>query len=435
MLGNTSNIVENMQNLTADLFIFGAKEVVTCTPHPNNPLGRISNGAVAVANGEIIAVGSQDEIKRTVDISHARHLDLENKIIAPGFVDCHTHVVFAGSRAKEFSLTMTKTTDEIEAMGIRTGIPASIAMTRNAEDEEIFNASLDRLQRMFLYGSTTIESKTGYGISLDDEFRLLRINDTLKKKVPADIVSTFTGAHDFPPEINRDNPAQRQKYIELLIHKMIPKVAQEKLAGFCDVYCDTGYYTADEAKQILEVGINWGLVPRIHTDAYANIGGSTMAAQLPALTADHLNYTTRQEMKMMAKSGVIGVILPALDFAVKHPDPVRARDLIDEGVTIALGTNLNPGNWTESMQFVMQLACRNHGMSLTETLMASTIGAAKALGLEQEIGSIEKGKKADLQIWNIGCIEDLIYRLGNNAVTLVIKAGEIYRSENCNIND
>ncbi len=168
--------------MIADLFIVGAKEVITCLPKPNNPLGCVPNGAIAVANGEIIAVGTRDDIEKKIDLTHAEHLELNNKIAAPGFVDCHTHVVFGGSRSREFSLKMTKTTAQIEAMGIQTGIPASIAMTRIASDKAIYKASFDRLQRMFLYGSTTIESKTGYGISFEDEFRLLRINEKLKKK-------------------------------------------------------------------------------------------------------------------------------------------------------------------------------------------------------------------------------------------------------------
>lgn len=414
---------------TADLFIFGAREIVTCHPMPNNPLGCIPDGAVAVAGGRIIAVGTWDEVRKNIDITRAQKLDVSGKILGPGFVDCHTHVVFGGSRSKEFSLKMTKTTAEIEAMGIQTGIPASIQMTRGASDEEIFDASFDRIHRMFYLGSTTIESKSGYGISYKDEFRLLRINKILKESQPAKIVSTFTGAHDFPPEINRENPVERRKYIDLLTKEMIPNVAEEKLAGFCDIYCDIGYYTAAESEEILTAGLESGLLPRIHTDAYANIGGSTMAARLPTLTADHLNYTTKKEMKLLAESGVVGVVLPVLDFAVKHPDPVKARELVDEGVTIALGTNLNPGNWTESMQLVLQMACRNHGLSLVEALMASTMGGAKALGMEQDIGSIEVGKKADMQVWEISTVEDLIYRIGNNAVSMVIKSGDIYSRE------
>ncbi len=398
--------------------------MVTCEPGPYNPLGIIQGGAVAVAGERILEVGSFEAVMARVDHSSARVLDIHGQTLAPGFVDCHTHVVFGGSRAREFSLRMTKTPAQIEAMGTLTGIPASIAMTRSASDDDILAGSLDRIRRMFFYGSTTIESKTGYGISAKDEERLLGINADLKINATPDIVSTFTGAHDFPPEIDRNNPKARQGYMALLINEMIPNALGR--AEFCDVYCDKGYYTAEESRRILAAGMVHGLTPRIHTDAYANIGGSTMASRLPAHTADHLNYTTREEMELMAKNGVIGVVLPALDFAVAHPDPVNAGDLMDAGMTIALGTNLNPGNWTESMQLVIQLACRNHGLSLEQAVTAATLNAAKAVKREDRIGSITPGKQADMQVWKISSLDDLIYRIGNNAVTRVIKSGQVY---------
>ncbi|MCG8633654.1 MAG: imidazolonepropionase [Desulfobacterales bacterium] len=411
---------------SADLFICGAREVITCDPGPRNPMGIIARGAVAVAGEKILGVGPEEKIREEFDLSCARTLDIRGRLLVPGFVDCHTHVVFGGSRAREFELRMTQTLAQVEAMGIKTGIPASIHMTRSASEQEIFKDSISRVDAMFLQGSTTIESKTGYGIGYDDEFRLLDINDRLDASHPAGIVSTFTGAHDFPPETDRDDPTQRQAYIDLLVNEMIPVVGRDKRARFCDIYCDEGYYTAREAEDILKAGLNAGLLPRIHTDAYANIGGSTMAARLPALTADHLNYTTPEEMDLMAHSGVIGVVLPALDFAVSHPDPVNGRALVDHGVQIALGTNLNPGNWTTSMQLVIQLACRNHGLSLAEALTGATMGGAKALAMADEIGSISPGKQADLQVWDLPSVNDLVYRIGNNAVTAVIKSGKIY---------
>jgi len=197
------------------------------------------------------------------------------------------------------------------------------------------------------------------------------------------------------------------------------------LAEFCDIYCDDGYYTVEESRRILEAGIRYGLKAKIHTDAYARIGGSTLAADLSAISADHLNYTSSAEMTAMAEAGVVGVVLPALDFAVAHSRPVAPRPMIDAGMTLALGTNLNPGNWTESMRFVILLACRNHEMSLEEAFLAATMGAAKAIGRDADIGSLERGKKADIQIWDIPEFEHLIYRLDHNPVVSVIKNGRI----------
>ncbi len=414
-----------MEKIKTDLLIDNAAEVITCVPAANDSLGKIVNGAVAVADGRIVAVGPRNAITSSIDLSTADVVDASGKIVAPGFVDCHTHLVFGRSRVKEYALKMTHSVADIEAQGLKTGIPASIEMTREATEDELFSAAMDRLQRMLHSGTTTIESKSGYGISQPDELKMLRVNQRLDPAQPMDVVSTFLGAHDFPPEIDRNDPRQRAAYIRELTDEMMPKVTEENLAEFCDIYCDVGYYTAEEAGIVLRSGMEHGLAPRIHTDAYANIGGSSLAAELPAVSADHLNYPTREEMQRMAVAGVVGVVLPALDFAVAHPDPFKARPMIEAGMTLALATNLNPANWTESMQIVMQLACRNHGMSPEEAMLAATTGAARAIGREHQIGCLAQDFKADIQIWDLPSFEDVIYRIGNNAVWMVIKNGKI----------
>ena len=414
-----------MQRSKADLLIRNTSELITCVSKGNDPLGRIPNGAVAVANGRILATGSQVDLEQYLDLTESEVLDAKGKIVTPGFVDCHTHLIFGKSRAKEYALKMTMSIAEIEAMGLKTGIPASIAMTRETSEEDLFTSALDRLGRMLQYGTTTVESKSGYGIRWPDELKMLYVNQRLAQAQPMDVVSTFLGAHDFPPEINRKDPHQRLAYIRELTHEMIPRVAEDNLAAFCDVYCDVGYYTAKESETVLKAGMEHGLAPRIHTDAYANIGGSSLAAALPAVSADHLNYTSEKEMRRMAQSNVVGVVLPALDFAVAHPDPFDVRPMLEAGMTLALGTNLNPGNWTESMQLVMQLACRNHGMAPEQALLAATTGAARAIQHHHEIGCLREGYKADIQIWDLPNLEDVIYRIGNNAVCMVIKNGKI----------
>ncbi len=409
----------------ADLILDNAAEVLTCVQKGAGGIGRISGGSVAVAGERILAVGSTVEVRQAVDRTSAQVFDVCGKVVAPGFVDCHTHLIFGKSRVKEYALRMTRTVLEMNALDMPIGIPASVLMTRDESEDQLFKSALDRLGRMLRYGTTTVESKSGYGLTPSDELKQLYVNQRLQAAQPIDIVSTFLGAHDFPPEIDRNKKAERNRYIDALINEMIPEVKRRKLAEYIDVYCDDGYYTVEESRRILKAGIVAGLGAKIHTDAYSCIGGSQMAADLPAVSVEHLNYTTREEMANLARAGVIGVVLPALDFAVAHPRPFNARAMLEAGMTLALGTNLNPGNWTESMQFVMMLACRCHRMSPQESLLAATLGAAKAIGREEIIGTLEVGKLADIQIWDLPTFEDVIYRLGNNSVASVIKRGKV----------
>jgi len=403
----------------ADLLISGAAEVLTCRPGAKDLIGRIQGGALAVAGGKILAVGPESEISSQVDVTGARIVNASGKIVAPGFVDCHTHLVFGGSRVKEYALRLTRTAAEVKALGIPTGILATVQMTRAESLEQLTESASQRLNRMLRAGTTTLESKTGYGLSLEQEMKMLEVNRRLQGSQPVDIVSTFLGAHDFPPEV------PRERYVETIIREMIPKVAEAGLAEACDVYCDDGYYSVEESRKILEAGQAVGLIPKIHTDAYSQIGGSDLAAEMRMLSADHLNYTTRAQMKKLAEASVIGVIMPGLDFAVQHPRPFDARAMMEEGMTLALATDICPACWVESMQFVMMLACRLYHLSPEEALLASTLNAAKALRLAHDRGSLEPGKLADIQIWDIPTFEDVIYRLGNNAVETVIKRGKI----------
>ena len=375
---------------------------------------------MAIAGERIIMVGSPAEVAQQVDTTFAQFVDASGKIIAPGFVDCHTHLVFGGSRVEEYAARMTMDAADVEALGIPTGIQATVAMTRAESADELRASAAARLRRMFQHGTTTVESKSGYGLSLAEETKQLEVNRRLQSSQPVDVLSTFLGAHDLPPDV------PRQKYVETLIAEMIPKVADEGLAEFCDVYCDEGYYTVEESRRILEAGLRVGLRSKIHVDAYADIGGSAMAAELGVVSADHLNYTDRASMRRLAEAGVIGVVMPALDFAVGHVRPFDSRAMLAEGMTLALATDMCPACWVESMQLVMQLACRLYRFSPGEALYAATVGGARALGLEVDRGSLEPGKLADVQIWNVPSLEDVVYRLGNNAVETVIKRGKVY---------
>ena len=412
---------ESVPRPKADLIISGASEVLTCVPTGDDLIGRRTGISVAIAGEVIVAVGSPSEVAHQVDTTAARVLDASGKIVAPGFVDAHTHLVFGGSRAQEYAARMFLNPAEIKSLDIPTGIQATVHMTRAATFEALTSSAAERLGRMFRHGTTTVESKSGYGLSLDKEIEMLQVNQRLQASQPVDVVSTFLGAHDFP----RDVP--RETYLESVINEMTPRVAEEGLAEFCDVYCDEGYYTVEESRRILEAGLQAGLKAKIHVDAYANIGGAAMAAELGAVSADHLNYTDRSSMHKLAEAGVVGVVMPGLDFAVAHPRPFDARALLAEGMTLALATDLCPGCWLESMQLVMQLACRLYQFSPAEALYAATLGAARALALDHDRGSLELGKLADVQIWDLSTFEDVIYRLGNNAVETVVKRGKVYQ--------
>jgi imidazolonepropionase len=398
--------------------------VLTCVTRPDDLIGRIAGASVAIAGERILAVGPATEVASQVDATSAHVIDATGKIVAPGFVDSHTHLVFGGSRAAEYAARMTHSTAEVAAMGIPMGIQATVAATRAASPADLVAGARQRLRGMLRYGTTTVESKSGYGLTLEDELKMLRVNRQLQASQPVDIASTFLGAHDFPPEMPRD------RYIAQLIGEMIPRVAEEGLAEFCDVYCDEGYYTVEESRRILEAGRAAGLAPKIHTDAYSAIGGAAMAAELGVVSADHLNYAAPADFRLLAQAGVTGVVMPALDWAVSHPRPFDARAMLAEGLPLALATDLCPACWVESMQLVMQLACRMYRFSPEEALYAATAGGARALGLDDR-GTLAPGQLADLQIWDLPAFEDVIYRLGHNAVETVLKRGKIQTFQVC----
>ncbi|WP_432406449.1 imidazolonepropionase [Wukongibacter sp. M2B1] len=405
--------------IKADLVISNCKQLITCKKNAVNLIGKIDNGWIAVSDEKIVAVGTKEEVQNIVDYDD-RVIDASEKIVLPGFIDCHTHLVFGGSRVKEYTARMTTNDNNVlNRMGIKTGIMATVDMTRDAEEQLLFDNAEHRLRQMLGAGTTTVESKSGYGLTTSSEIKMLKINQKLNDNLPIDIISTFLGAHGWPEDIPKD------KYIEMLLLEMIPWVAELDLAQFCDIWCDEGHYTVKESEKILLAARDAGLEPKIHTDAYSYIGGSDLAVDMKMVSADHLNYTPRSVMTKLAKAKVPGVLLPAIDFAVKHPKPFNPRPMLEEGMTLALATNCCPGCWNVSLQFVMMLACRQHGMSPAEALRAATIGGAMALNLQEDRGSLEVGKLADIQIWDASTYEDAIYRLGSNLVEKVIKRGKI----------
>ena len=402
-----------------DLVISNAAEVVTCAGEGMGDIGVLTNAWVAIKDDKIVGAGSEEEIISNFDINQADRIDATGKVVAPGFVDAHTHLVFYGTRVEEYAAKLTGADPaKLKKLGLTTGPNRTVELTRNQPEEELFQQSKKRLLTMLDYGITTVESKSGYGLTTESEIKILEVSKRLDEETPLDVLHTFLGAHGFPENLTK------AEYLDVIINEMIPQVGERKLAEFCDVWCDDGYFTAEESEQILRAGLKYGMKPKIHADAYSYIGGSDLAADMKMVSVDHLNYTPVEVMERLAEAQVTGVLMPALDFAVGHKRPFDARKMLDLGMKVALATDLCPACYTESMQFVINLACRLYKFSVEEALKAATYGGAQALDLDDR-GVIEEGKLADLQIWDVPTYKHIAYELGTNIVETVIKNGKV----------
>lgn len=382
-------------------------------------LGMIENGAVLISDDKILEVGKTQTLKKKIP-RKTKVIDAKNKVVTPGLVDCHTHLVFAGSRADEFVLRIQgRTYQEIASLG--GGINSTVKKTREASSQELFNLGMERLNRMLSFGTTTVEAKSGYGLATDAELMILEVIKKLNRNHSVDLVSTFLGAHAIPEEFK----LYRRDYIRVLTEEMIPQVAKKKLAEFCDVFCENGYFSVEESKKILEIGKNFGLRPKVHADELGNTGGSQVAADVGAVSADHLVYAIDDDIEKMKKSGVMAVLLPGTSFFL-NSRYAPARKMIENGLPLALATDFNPGSsMTESMQMVMSLACLNLKMTPAEVLTASTTNSAYAISRGEQIGSLEPNKKADIVIWEVANFKEIPYHYGVNLVQTVIKNGKV----------
>jgi imidazolonepropionase len=369
---------------------------------------------VAVDAGRIVAVGDVS------GFTGRRVVDAAGGIVMPGFVDAHTHVVFGGSRVAEYAARVAGLEPPD---GAPVGIVGTMAQTRACDADELTRQAAVRVAEMLDHGTTTLESKSGYGLAPEPELKLLQANRMLARRQPVDVVSTYLGAHAFPPGVDRAT------YVDQVID-LVPQVVEENLAEFCDVYCDEGYFDLAQSERILRAGLDGGLRPMIHLDAYSHTGAAALAVELGAVSVDHLNLTTDRELVSLGNAGVVGVYMPCLDYAVAHPRPLDPRRLVDAGMEIALATDICPGCWTTSMQLAVQMACRSGGLSVPQALRAATYGAARSLGRADRVGSLEPGKQADVLVLDVPRHEDVAYRLGRNAVTTVIRRGVVVKEQN-----
>ncbi len=380
----------------------------------------IPNGIVASRNGRIVFVGPEAALAATVEAApDAVVVDAGGGTVLPGFVDPHTHVVYAGDRREELRRRLAGATyAEIAAAG--GGILSTVQATRDASEDVLVESARTRLSEMLRCGTTTAEAKSGYGLETDAELKMLRAIRRLGEEQPIELAATFLGAHEIP----RDYRDRRAAYIDLVTREMIPAVVAGRLAEWCDVFCETGVYTPDESRAILSAAAKAGLRLRIHADELAESGGSDVAAEVGARSADHLLFVGPESAGRMARAGVVATLLPAAAFYLKLGRFAPARMLIERGVAVALATDLNPGGgFTPSMPFVVTLACFAMGMTLEEALVAATINAAYAIGREADVGSLEPGKLMDAVIVD-GAAVDLI-RVGAPAIAAVIKKGRV----------
>lgn len=387
-----------------------------------NELGIIEDGAVWIEDGTIRYVGRDADVATQVGsrIDEAEQLDASGKVVTPGLVDPHTHIVFAGSREREFEMRLNGAT-YMEIMNAGGGIHSTTRATREASEDELYEQTTLRLDAFLKHGVTTLEAKSGYGLTLEHEMKQLRVAKRLNDRHPIDIVSTFMGAHAVPTEF-KDDP---DRFVDIVIHDMLPAVAKSGLAEFNDVFCEKDVFTPEQSEKILNAGKAHGLLPKIHADEIVSYGGAEVAARVGAVSADHLLKASDEGIRQMAEAGVVAVLLPGTAFFLMT-EAANGRKMIDSGVPVALSTDRNPGSSpTESLPFMMNLGCLTMGMTPAEVLTAATINAAHAIKRGHLVGSLEPGKLGDLVIFNAPNYAYMQYNFAVNLVDTVVKKGKV----------
>jgi imidazolonepropionase len=416
--------------IEADLIVRDAAELVTLQGDASRPrvgselrqLGVVERGALAARNGSIVWVGPTADLDRDVQpVPECRTIDAAGKAVLPGLVDPHTHLLFAGSREQEFVQRIEgKTYMEIAAAG--GGINATVRATRQASKDELKALARPRLRRMLELGVTTAEVKSGYGLETATEIKMLEAIGEVAQEGPLDVVPTFLGAHEVPPEF-RGRP---DDYIQVLVTEMIPEVASRRLARFNDVFCEKGVFSLNESERVLNAGIYHGLRPKLHADELTPLGGAELAAEVKAVSADHLLFITEDGIEAMARAGVVAVLLPGTAYFLSMGRYAPARKLIERGVPVALATDCNPGScMTESLPLVLNMACTQMRLTPAEAIAAATINAAWAIGEAARLGSLEPGKQADFLILDAPNHLHLCYHFGVNLVQAVFKRGRL----------
>ncbi|MCO5204728.1 MAG: imidazolonepropionase [Anaerolineae bacterium] len=419
-----------------DLIVYNTSQLLTMPSQDGGPqrravmgnLGAVANGAVAIQDGLIVAVGDSADILAAY--SAERTIDAQGNAVIPGLIDCHTHAIYGGDRAHEFEMRIQGAT-YMDIMAAGGGIVSTMQNTRDADEDELAAAAQKRLDEMLHLGTTTVEIKSGYGLNLATELKMMRVMERLNSVVSAEIVPTFLGAHTVPPEYK----GNADGYVDLVVDEMIPAVtdwfAQSQFAAdgsplFIDVFCEDHAFDIAQTKRILRAGQAAGMGVKIHVDQFNALGGLPLALELGATSADHLEVTRGAAIGRIAASNTVAVLLPAVNFNLGLTEFAAGRALIDAGAAVALATDLNPGSAPcLSLPFVMGVACRYMRLTPAEALAACTINAAYALNVGDRLGSLEPGKQADLLILDSADYRHLAYQIGGNRVQTVVKRGQI----------
>jgi len=414
--------------ISADLVVQNCRRLVTCRgPIPKRKaslqdVGPVERVWIASSKGEIVFIGKEKEFRKAVRLGRsAVRIDAGALVGLPGFVDSHTHLPFAGNRVEEFRLRLQGYTyQQLAAKGM--GIQTTVKTTRQATERELLALVLERLDRMLLNGTTTVEAKSGYGLNLRDEVKQLEVLKEAARLHPMDIVPTFMGAHDVPKEYK----TRKSAYIDLLIKKIIPEVSRRKLAEFFDIFCEEGVYSVAETRRLAEAAQRAGFKIRIHADEFSALGGAELAAEVGAASADHLISITEEGIRTLSRSETAATLLPSVSFFLMLEKKAPARRLIDAGAALNLASDFNPGSsMVGSMLFVLQLGVYLLKMSIEEAINAVTANAAYALRRHESIGSLEVGKKMDMLLCDVPDYAFLVYELGWNPIRHVIKNGRV----------
>jgi imidazolonepropionase len=387
-------------------------------------LGIVRNGALLARDGKIVGVGPSGKVEKLPEARRAEKIDVGGRVVLPGFVDAHTHLIHAASRAEEYELRIQGASyEEIARRG--GGILNSVTKLRSATAAELRRRARAALEEFASYGTTTIEAKSGYGLDVASELKILELQKDLRREQPLEIVSTFLGAHVVPAEF-RGKTGGAERYIELLLGQMLPEVVRKGLAEFCDVFCDRGAFTLAQSRRILTQAKLRGLAPRLHAEQLSRTGATQLAVALEALSCDHLEHVNAADIAALARSRTVATLLPGCDFHLGTERYAPARKLIDAGALVALATDYNPGTSpTVSMPMMLSLACSQLRMTPAEAITAATVNAAYALRRDDRLGSLEAGKQADLAVFEVEDYREIPYYFGMQRCWMTVKNGAV----------